>query len=85
MKQVTLNFREVAADGLPEKSMDCAVIHQYNEKHPNMLPYSHKYKFFNARDYAANKKSAGRSAIKNITHWMPLDEFNAAFEDGETP
>ena len=80
MKEITLNFREVAVDGLPEESMDCAVIHQYNKKEPNVLPYSHKYKLFNVRDHAANKKAAASYAINNVTHWIPLDEFNSAFD-----
>ena len=84
MKQVTLNFREVAVDGLPEESMDCAVIHQYDKKHPNKLPYSAMHKLFNAYD-RNSKASAKEKSIDNVSHWMPLDEFNAAFKDGETP
>ena len=84
MKQVTLNFREVAVDGLPDKSMDCVVIHQYDMKHPNKLPYSAKHKLFNAYD-RNSKASAKEKSIDNVSHWMPLNEFNAAFEGGETP
>lgn len=80
MKSITLNFREVATDALPKKSGPYIVIHQYNEKQPNALFYSSKHKLFNAQD-AYPKKKAQEYAIKNVTHWMPLDEFNAAFEE----
>jgi hypothetical protein len=85
MKQVTLNFREVAVDGLPTESMDCAVVHAYDGWfQPNKLSYSSKYEMFNAHDYTTIEE-AERTMIDNISHWIPLDEFNAAFEDGETP
>lgn len=81
MKEITLKFREVAVDGLPTESMDCAVVHDYGGWfQPNKLPYSSKYEMFNAHDYTTIEE-AERTMIDNISHWIPLDEFNAAFKE----
>ena len=81
MKEITLKFREVAVDGLPEESMDCAVVHDYSGSfQPNKLSYSRRYEFFNAHDYTTLAQ-AKRTMIDNITHWIPLSEFDAAFKE----
>ena len=81
MKEITLNFREVAVDGLPEESMDCAVIHDYVGRfQPNKLSYSSLHEMFIVHDHAT-RDEAERTMIDNITHWIPLSEFNDAIKE----
>ena len=81
MKEITLKFREVAVEGLPTESMDCAVVHDYDGWfQPNKLSYSSKYEMFNAHDYTTIEK-AESTMIDNISHWIPLCEFNEAFKE----
>ena len=82
MKQVTLNFREVAVDGLPEESMEC-VVRCATGYDPVGLPFSKRHGLFNTYDFQS-EHDVGRS-FDDITHWMPLSEYHAAFKDGETP
>ena len=84
MKQVTLKFREVAVDGFPKKSGYCAVVYRSSvdqELEPDMLPFSVKHQAFNTHDSFDDT----HTRIDNVAFWMMLDEFNAAFEGGETP
>ena len=80
MKEITLRFREIAVDGLPEESGRYVVLHQYSYKHPNDLPFSIKYGMFNVDD-SYDEEQANSLEIHNITHWMPRDEFNTAFKE----
>ena len=82
MKEITLKFREVAVDGLPDKSMDTFVYYGYGTAN---VPFSTSYQCFNTRDSTPIEDAErSRAAFSDVTHWIPLDEFNAAFEDGET-
>ena len=93
MKQVTLNFREVAVDGLPTESGNYAVIQSFPiSEQANDLTFSAVHKLWNASDYspqevaqrhAIGMKSEPRSG--QVKYWIPREEFNAAFKDGETP
>ena len=80
MKDVTLRFREVAVDGLPEKSMDCVVIRTYYENDHALweLPYSDKYNGFNLHDFSDDD----HTRMEKVTHWMPHKEFEEAFGSG---
>ena len=81
MKEITLKFREVAVDGLPTESMDCAVVHDHDGWfRPNNLHYSSKYEMFNASDHTTIAR-AKSTMIDNISHWIPLCEFNEAFKE----
>ena len=78
MKQITLKFREVAVDGLPEES-DCYVtIHRYPDKElqPDCWRYSAEHKLFNVYQDV--------NTALSVEYWMPLDEFNAAFKKETT-
>jgi len=82
MKEITLRFREVAVDGLPGKSMDCACCYGNGEyRKPWELHFSKKYQAFNIHDYSDDVSTAFPRDC--ITHWMPLSEFAAAFGEGE--
>jgi len=80
MKEVTLKFREVAVDGLPEQSMDCAVVLDYETgAQPGGLPYSSKHGTFNSHDWDS-VESVSKYAIGNVTYWLPLHEFFVAIK-----
>ena len=93
MKQVTLNFREVAVDGLPEESGNYAVVQSFPiSEQANDLTFSAVHKLWNASDHSPRdvalshaigvKSEPGNGQVK---YWIPREEFNAAFKDGETP
>ena len=67
MKQVTLNFREVAVDGLPEKSMDEVLI-----VYPIgclVTSYSGRHKSWACRDFTPDELAEERRLIfGDITH-----------------
>lgn len=82
MKEITLKFREVTVDGLPEKSMNCACCYGIGEyRKPWELHFSKKHQAFNIHDYSTDISTAFPNGC--ITHWMPLSEFAAAFKEGE--
>ena len=74
MKEITLKFREVAVDGVPDESMDCAVVWLSETKaYPNNYYYSKEFDLFNVHT------NPGTAIC--VDYWMPLDEFNAAFKE----
>jgi hypothetical protein len=79
MKEITLKFREVAVDGLPEKSMDVFVNYEYGTA---STTYSEKHKCFCCSD-STSKEDANyrRKSWDDVPYWIPLDEFNAAFKE----
>ena len=82
MKEIKLNLREVAVDGLPEKSGDYIILKKrLNGYNANTYSFSERHQAFNTSDY----QETDQTRIDGITHWMPLDEFNAALNGGETP
>ena len=84
MKQVTLNFREVAVDGLLDDSIDKAVV--IYPSGVNVLPYSSVHELWNCRDsYKASKAREVGLSFSDITHWIPCEEVRAAFKEVETP
>lgn len=80
MKQITLNFREVAVEGLPEED-GYYLVRRSEGYQPLSLPFSPRYNGFNLLDFYPDD----HTRMDGVTHWIPLDEFNAAFKDGETP
>ena len=78
MKQVTLNFREVAVDGLPEESDYYVTLHRYSDEElqPDCWCYSAEHKLFNVYQDV--------NTALLVEYWMPLDEFNAAFKEETT-
>lgn len=84
MKQITLNFREVAVDGLPEKSMDEVLI-----VYPSgcmETSYSGHHKSWACRDFTPDELAEERRLIfGDITHWIPFEEVRSAFKEAETP
>lgn len=75
MKEITLKFREVAVDGLPEKSDYYVVLHRYSdgELQPDCWMYSTMHKLFNVYEDVDTALS--------VDYWIPLDEFNAIFKE----
>lgn len=93
MKQITLNFREVAVDGLPEVSGNYAVIQSFPiSEQVTDMHFSEVHKLWNASDHSTRdvalahaigvKTEPGNGQIK---YWIPRAELSAAFKDGETP
>ena len=83
MKEVTLKFREVAVDGLPEESMQRAIV--IDSHGLNCLPYSSIHELFNCHDF--QRPTAARAnglAFANITHWCPASEIEAAMKEDTT-
>ena len=92
MKQVTLNFREVAVDGLPEKSGDYAVIQAFPiSDQANDLHFSAVHGMWNTYDYTT-REDAEKTAIGTcdetrhgeITHWIPRAEIESAIKEDST-
>lgn len=85
MKQITLNFREVAVDGLPEKSMDVLVAsfdergHMYGVME---VPYSAKHEQFNNYDY---RRKDDPPCFSDVKYWVPTNELREQLNGGETP
>jgi len=83
MKQVTLNFRETAVDGIPTESGNYAVIQSFPiSEQANDLHFSAVHELWNAFDYST-LEDAKKTAITGkddphsgeITHWIPREEF----------
>lgn len=81
MKEITLKFRDIETDGKPEKSGDYVVRLGYcgGMYRIQSLPYSKKHKAFNVHDYNTTKSTE----IKNVTHWIPIEEFALLFDKEE--
>ena len=79
MKEITLKFREVAVDGLPEESMDCLVVKTYDDDNRwiAQLHYSKKYNAFNVHDFSENDGTR----INVVSHWIPKSEIDIVFEE----
>lgn len=78
MKEITLKFREVAVDGLPEESMDCLVVKTYEDfRSMTQLHYSKKYNAFNVHDFSKNDGTR----LDAVTHWIPKSEIDIIFEE----
>ena len=78
MKEIKLNFRETAIDGLPQESMDC-VVRCASGYDPVGLPFSERHKLFNAHDHQKDEEVS--CSFDDVTHWMPLSEYHAAFTE----
>lgn len=81
MKKLILRFREIATDGKPEKSGDYVVRLEYcgGTCRIQTLMYSQKHRAFNATD----REEEPTTEIKNVTHWIPLEEFALLFDKEE--
>lgn len=84
MKQVTLNFREVAVDGLPKESgRDFLVIH---DGRTSTVDYSAKHKMWNTGDWTSESEAHRHGDYwVDVTHWVPVNELVGAIKGGETP
>lgn len=85
MKQITLNFREVAVDGLPDRSMDVLVVSRSEEGFlygMMEVAYSSKHEQFN--NYDSQEKNAP-SCFADVAYWIPSSELEAILAGGETP
>lgn len=83
MKEITLKFREVAVDGLPDKSMEVFVYYGYGTA---SVPFSTSYQCFNTRDSTpVEDAERSRAVFSDVTHWVPMDEIHDALKGGETP
>lgn len=81
MKEITLNFREVAVDGLPDKSIDTFVYYGYGTA---SVPFSTSYQCFNTSDSTPIEDAErSRAAFADVTHWIPYDEFTAALSEAK--
>ncbi len=80
MKEITLNFREVAVDGLPEKSMsNVFVFYGYGTA---IVRYSDVNKCWNCGDTSDEKHvSESRLAFNDVTHWCPLVDLYTVLEE----
>lgn len=87
MKQVTLNFREVAVDGLPKKSCVVAVLPETSALISTItdVRFSAKHKAFNCGDETdASTATERRKLWSNVKYWIPMDELDASIKGGET-
>lgn len=85
MKKVSLNFREVAVDGLPEKSMDVFVISRTEDGAlygAGEVAYSAKHKQFNNLDWLDKNENP---SFADVAYWVPLSELENQLNGGETP
>lgn len=85
MKQITLNFREVAVDGLPEKSMDVLVASRSEDGMfygVTEVGYSAKHEQFNSYDHLPRDESG---AFDDVAYWVPMIELEIQLNAGETP
>ena len=84
MKQVALNFREVAVDGLPEKSMyEVLIVYPSGCMETS---YSGHHKSWACSDFTPDELAEERRLVfGDITHWIPYEEVRAALNEGDTP
>lgn len=85
MKQITLNFREVAVDGLPEKSMGVLVISRSDGGvlyDATEVGYSTKNEQFNSYDHLPRDESG---CFDDVAYWVPMIELETQLSAGETP
>ena len=85
MKEVTLKFREVAVDGLPEKSMDVLVSSRSSDGilyGTTEVGYSKKHEQFNSYDWLDKDED---STFGDVSYWVPLSELESQLNGGETP
>lgn len=81
MKLVTLNFREVAMDGLPEKSGDYFVLNEYDGAEG--LFYAHEY-MFSSKHVAFNVSDefeTDKTRIDDVAFWTPCEELIRAINN----
>ena len=87
MKEVTLKFREVAVDGLPEESMDVLILSGTRYKGRDRIEdfysmtntsFSKKHGVFNAHDY---EETATNKILDDVLFWIPTSELDAMLED----
>ena len=88
MKEITLNFREVAVDGLPEKSCKVLVLSGYaNEDtgrvdhfyHISDVDFSEKHGKFNA--YDAIEEDPKNIYSDDVLFWCPSSELDAILKE----
>jgi len=85
MKKVSLNFREVAVDGLPDRSMDVLVISRSEGGvlyGATEVGYSSKHEQFNSYDHLSRNESG---CFDDVAYWVPMIELETQLNDGETP
>lgn len=89
MKQITLNFREVAVDGNPKESGEYATIQSYPLFYRlSSINFSAVHGMWNTSDYAT-KEQAQETAIKmretphtgEIAYYIPIREFDVAVKE----
>ena len=92
MKQITLNFREVAADGLPEESCKVLTLSGYPREDTGRVEhlyyisdvdFSAKHGKFNA--YDTIEEDSKNVFSDDVLFWCPVHEVDAILKDGETP
>lgn len=92
MKQVTLNFREVAVDGLPKESCEVLTLSGYPREdtgrvehlyHISNVDFSAKHGKFNA--YDTIEEDSKNDFSDYVLFWCPVHEVDAILKDGETP
>ena len=86
MKEITLKFREVAVDGLPDKSCSVLTLSGFDstgqgiiEDFYNMtnVDFSKKYGKFN--QYDSHEEDLNSEFSKDVLFWVPVSEINEAF------
>ena len=86
MKEITLKFREVAVDGLPDKSCSVLTLSGFDsagqgiiEDFYNMtnVDFSKKYGKFN--QYDSHEEDLNSEFSKDVLFWFPVSEINEAF------
>jgi hypothetical protein len=86
MKEITLKFREVAADGLPDKSCSVLTLSGFDSTGQGIIEgfynmtnvgFSKKYGKFN--QYDSLEEDPNSEFSKDVLFWVPVSEINEAF------
>lgn len=86
MKEITLKFREVAVDGLPDKSCEVVTLSGFdptgqgfvdNFYNVSNVSFSEKYGKFNA--YDSHEEPTESVFSDDVLFWIPVSEINDKF------
>lgn len=82
MKKITLNFREVAVDGLPKEDLHIVlVVFHMGAIDTN---FSVEHQAFNCLGMSDPETIAHRKIVwKPVRYWIPFDEFTAGLSEAK--
>ena len=88
MKEITLKFREVAVDGLPEKSCEVLTLSGYAREDTGRIDhfysmtstsFSKKHGKFNA--YDPIEENPENTFSNDVLYWIPVIELNELLKE----